>query len=69
MKYAKVNVKRPGPMRSAMPRRLPSNPCSRPCSVDATWRVISPFDAAHDNPQSESSAMPTQKSAPVGASP
>ena len=56
-------------MRSAMPRRLPSNPWSRPCSVDATWRVISPCDAAHDNPQSESSAMPTQNSVPVGASP
>src|SRR5439155_11459098 len=36
-----------------MPRRLPSNPWSRPCSVDATWRVISPCDAAHDNPQND----------------
>src|SRR2546426_626965 len=55
LKYAKVSVKRPGPMRSAMPRRLPSNPWSRPCSVDATWRVISPCDADHDNPQRDSS--------------
>ena len=69
MNSANDCVKIAGPIRLAMPIRLALAPCSWPCSLAPTCRLISASVAALAMPHSASSGMPARNHEPVARQP
>src|SRR5712671_3767782 len=69
MNSAKAWVNTTGPNKLAMPKRLAFAPCSWPCSLGPTRRLINPIEAEFAKPQSASKGILSQNATSVGASP